>query len=31
MNVPAAEISHIKPTMTMVGGRAVYSAAKHGR
>jgi predicted amidohydrolase YtcJ len=26
MTVPAAEIKHIKPTMTMVGGRVVFSA-----
>jgi len=25
--VPAAEIKHIKPTLTMVGGRVVFSAA----
>jgi predicted amidohydrolase YtcJ len=24
MTVPAAEIKHIQPTMTMVGGRVVY-------
>jgi predicted amidohydrolase YtcJ len=28
MTVPAAEIKHIHPTLTMVGGRVVYSAAK---
>jgi predicted amidohydrolase YtcJ len=28
MTVPAAEIKHIKPTLTMVGGRVVFSAAK---
>ena len=28
MTVPAAEIRRIKPTMTMVGGRLVFSAAK---
>ncbi len=28
MTVPAAEIKHIHPTMTMVGGRVVFSAAK---
>lgn len=27
MTVPAAEIKHIRPTMTMVGGRLVYSDA----
>jgi predicted amidohydrolase YtcJ len=28
MSVPAAEIKHLKPTMTMVGGRVVFSAEK---
>ena len=28
MSVPAAEIRRIKPTLTMVGGRTVYSAAR---
>jgi len=28
MTVPAAEIKHIHPTMTMVGGRVVFSAVK---
>ena len=28
MTVPAAQIKHIRPTLTMVGGRVVYSAAK---
>jgi predicted amidohydrolase YtcJ len=28
MTVPAAQIRQIRPTMTMVGGRVVYSAAK---
>jgi predicted amidohydrolase YtcJ len=28
MTVPAAEIKHIRPTLTMVGGRVVFSAAK---
>lgn len=28
MTVPAAEIKHIHPAMTMVGGRVVFSAAK---
>jgi predicted amidohydrolase YtcJ len=28
MTVPAADIKHIKPTLTMVGGRVVFSAAK---
>jgi predicted amidohydrolase YtcJ len=28
MTVPAAEIKHIHPTMTMVGGRVVFTAAK---
>ncbi len=28
MTVPAAEIKHIQPTMTMVGGRVVYSDAE---
>ncbi len=28
MSVPAADIKHIKPTLTMVGGRVVFSAAK---
>jgi predicted amidohydrolase YtcJ len=28
LTVPAAEIKHIRPTLTMVGGRVVYSAAK---
>jgi hypothetical protein len=28
MTVPVAEIKHIHPTMTMVGGRVVFSAAK---
>jgi predicted amidohydrolase YtcJ len=28
MTVPAAEIKHIHPTLTMVGGRVVFSAAK---
>ena len=28
MTVPAAEIRRIKPTLTMVGGRTVYSAAR---
>jgi len=28
MTVPAAEIKHIHPTMTMVGGRVVFSAGK---
>ena len=28
MTVPAANIKHIKPTVTMVGGRVVFSAAK---
>jgi hypothetical protein len=28
MTVPAAEIMHIHPTLTMVGGRVVFSAAK---
>ncbi len=27
MTVPAAEIKHIKPTLTMVGGRVVFEAA----
>ncbi len=27
MTVPAAEIKHIKPTMTLVGGRVVFQAA----
>jgi predicted amidohydrolase YtcJ len=29
MTVPAAEIKHIKPTMTMVGGRVVFEDARH--
>ena len=28
MTVPAADIKHIHPTLTMVGGRVVYGAAK---
>jgi predicted amidohydrolase YtcJ len=28
MTVPAAEIKHIHPTLTMVGGRVVFGAAK---
>jgi predicted amidohydrolase YtcJ len=28
MTVPAAEIKHLKPTLTMVGGRVVFDAAK---
>ncbi len=28
MTVPAAEIKHIKPTLTMVGGRVVFTAIK---
>jgi predicted amidohydrolase YtcJ len=28
MTVPAAEIKHIRPTLTMVGGRVVFSAAE---
>lgn len=28
MTVPAVEIRHIKPVMTMVGGRVVYKAAR---
>ena len=28
LTVPAAEIKHIHPTLTMVGGRVVFSAAK---
>src|SRR5215470_11541285 len=28
MSVPAAEIKNIRPTMTMVGGRVVFNAAK---
>jgi hypothetical protein len=28
MTVPAAQIKHIRPTLTMVGGRVVYEAAK---
>ena len=28
MTVPAADIKHIHPTLTMVGGRVVFSAAK---
>jgi predicted amidohydrolase YtcJ len=28
MTVPAAEIKHIKPTMTMVGGRVVFEHAQ---
>jgi hypothetical protein len=28
MTVPAAQIKHIRPTLTMVGGRVVYNAAK---
>jgi hypothetical protein len=28
LTVPAAEIKHIRPTLTMVGGRVVFSAAK---
>jgi predicted amidohydrolase YtcJ len=28
LTVPAAEIKHLKPTLTMVGGRVVFSAAK---
>jgi predicted amidohydrolase YtcJ len=28
MTVPAADIKHIRPTLTMVGGRVVFSAAK---
>ena len=28
MTVPAAEIKHLKPTLTMVGGRVVFSTAK---
>ena len=28
MTVPVSEIKHIKPTLTMVGGRVVFSAAK---
>jgi predicted amidohydrolase YtcJ len=28
MTVTAAKIKHLKPTMTMVGGRVVFSAAK---
>jgi hypothetical protein len=28
MTVPSAEIRHIKPTLTMVGGRVVFGAAK---
>jgi hypothetical protein len=28
MTVPAADIKHIKPTLTMVGGRVVFTAAK---
>ena len=28
MTVPAAEIKHLKPTLTMVGGRVVFSALK---
>ena len=28
MTVPAADIKHITPTLTMVGGRVVFSAAK---
>jgi predicted amidohydrolase YtcJ len=28
MTVPAAQIKSIRPTLTMVGGRVVYSAAK---
>lgn len=28
MSVPAAEITHIRPTLTMVGGRVVFSAAE---
>ena len=27
MTVPAAEIKHIHPTLTMVGGRVVFSVA----
>jgi predicted amidohydrolase YtcJ len=29
MTVPAAEIKHLKPNLTMVGGRVVFSAAAH--
>jgi predicted amidohydrolase YtcJ len=28
MTVPVADIKHIRPTLTMVGGRVVFSAAK---
>ena len=28
MTVPVAEIKHIRPALTMVGGRVVFSAAK---
>jgi len=28
MTVPAAEIKHIRPTLTMVGGRVVFGAEK---
>jgi predicted amidohydrolase YtcJ len=28
MTVPAAQIKHIRPTLTMVGGRVVYQAAQ---
>ena len=28
MTVPAAQIKHIRPTLTMVGGQVVYNAAK---
>jgi predicted amidohydrolase YtcJ len=28
MTVPAAEIKHIRPTMTMVGGRVVFEDAR---
>jgi predicted amidohydrolase YtcJ len=28
MTVPAADIKHLKPTLTMVGGRVVFSAPK---
>ena len=28
MTVPAAEIKHLRPTLTMVGGQVVFSAAK---
>jgi predicted amidohydrolase YtcJ len=28
MTVPVADIKHIHPTLTMVGGRVVFNAAK---